>query len=564
MKDTFFYYLQDKRALAAVLALLLATIGLSFLLLSTVPVIQEALPPEEGELDLRGKHLTVDQYLRLQETNPDREIRWNVPVGSETFDSYSETLTLQDYTAADREMLDYFPRLKSLNASGSTDYDALVSLWEESPGYEVFWSVPLGRRTVSSNVESLVLKSGEQGADELREAVSRLPALKTVSISDCTYTDKEKQELKDAFDHVVFRWPIEVCGEKFFSTVKEISFAGREDLDQASLRQIQKKAPLFYDLESIDLTDCGFEGEELHKLDEKLPDTDVVWTFDLYGFKICSTDEEIDISGKIIQDKAKALESIIPWMSHLKKVVMCEVGINDKDMNALNQKYLPQGIRIVWLVHIKWAGIRTDATSFIPYAESGAKQFANVVGLDALQYCPDLIALDIGHSNIKDLSYLLIMPHLKYLILADNWVGDITEVGTLKELTWLELFKTGISDISPLLGCTSLEHLNICYIIAPGDHLYETLRQMKSLKRLWCCGTQMTPEQVEALREELPDCEIWDKMGDESTGSTWRYDDAYYEMRDAFHMYYMSIKGNTVPRLSEEEIQEMHKKYWGY
>ena len=99
MKDTFFYYLRDKRALAAVLALLLATIGLSFLLLSTVPVIQEAFPPEEGELDLRGKHLTVDQYLRLQETNPDREIRWNVPVGSETFDSFSETLTLSGYTA---------------------------------------------------------------------------------------------------------------------------------------------------------------------------------------------------------------------------------------------------------------------------------------------------------------------------------------------------------------------------------------------------------------------------------------------------------------------------------
>ncbi len=563
MKDTISYFLRDKRALAAVLALFLATIGLSVWLLKETSAVIGQGTSEIKEVDLRGEALTIEEVRRFQAAHPGCRIRWDVPVGGQTFDSESEGITVPDYTAADREALEYFPRLKRLDASGSTDYPALLSLREEMPRLRVLWTVPVGKREISSDADSLAVGADELTAAELRETVSRFPALKRVSMLQCPYSDKEKQTLMKAFPGTVFRWPVQVCGEDFLSTAQEISLAGRTDLNAASLRQIREKAGLFYDLQRVDLSDCGFEGKTLHKLDVALGDTDVVWTMDLYGVTVRSTDEEIDVSGRMIRDRGQAVEDVIPWMNHLNKVVMCDVGINDKDMDALNQKYLPQGVRFVWLVHIKWAGIRTDSDFFIPYAESGVRQFPNMMGLSALQYCPDLIALDIGHSNVKDLSYLLIMPHLKYLILADNWVMDITEVGTLKELTWLELFKTGITDISPLLNCTSLEHLNICYIPAKGDHLYETLRQMKSLKRLWCCGTLMTEEQVNKLRQELPDCEIWDKMGDESTGGTWRYDDAYYEMRDAFHMYYMSVTGNTVPRLSEEEIRAMHEKYWG-
>ena len=72
----------------------------------------------------------------------------------------------------------------------------------------------------------------------------------------------------------------------------------------------------------------------------------------------------------------------------------------------------------------------------------------------------------------------------------------------------------------------------------------------------------MSKAQLAALREELPDCEIWCRTGDESTGSTWRYSESYYEMRDAFHMYYMGITGNQVARLDAEGLEKMHKRFW--
>ena len=43
-----------------------------------------------------------------------------------------------------------------------------------------------------------------------------------------------------------------------------------------------------------------------------------------------------------------------------------------------------------------------------------------------------------------------------------------------------------------------------------------------------------------------------------------RHDEDYYDMRDAFHMYYMDIKGDTVERMTEDELAAIHKKYWGY
>ncbi len=35
-------------------------------------------------------------------------------------------------------------------------------------------------------------------------------------------------------------------------------------------------------------------------------------------------------------------------------------------------------------------------------------------------------------------------------------------------------------------------------------------------------------------------------------------------MRDAFHMYYMDIKGDTVERMTEEELAAVHKNTRGY
>ena len=87
---------------------------------------------------------------------------------------------------------------------------------------------------------------------------------------------------------------------------------------------------------------------------------------------------------------------------------------------------------------------------------------------------------------------------------------------------------------------------------------------MPWLRRVWVVGDNLTYDQIDELRAALPDTEIWYAAGDESTGGTWRLDNDYYDMRDAFHMYYMDAVGNDAKRLTEEELAAAHKKYWGY
>ena len=146
----------------------------------------------------------------------------------------------------------------------------------------------------------------------------------------------------------------------------------------------------------------------------------------------------------------------------------------------------------------------------------------------------------MGHKSIEDLSFLYGLPQLQYLILAENPVRDLTPIGSLRELKYLEIFWTRTEDLSPLAECTALRDLNISYVYAKGNNAYDALSRMPWLERLWCCGSNMSGEQIEALRAAMPECEIYAERYGESTGGTWRYHPHYYEMRDVFEMYYMN------------------------
>ena len=398
--------------------------------------------------------------------------------------------------------------------------------------------------------------------EELEEKLPLFPRLERVELPACELTFQEQMKLQQACPTVEFLWPVEICGQVFSSDAETVSLAGREDLTFRALPEIRERAALMTRLKTVDLSGCRFSEAGVLALINALKDVEVIWDIDLYGVTVSSAAEEIDLSDHRVRDGGDRLREMIPRMTRLKKVVMCNCGLNDAAMDELNAQF--EDVRFVWLVRIKWAAIRTDSDFFVPYRESGAIQTGGQAGLKALRYCTDLVALDVGHSETADLSFLEVMPRLEYLIIAENYAYDISLVGELKELRWLEMFQCHTRDLSPLLGCRKLENLNICYVATPADNLYETLRQMPWLKRLWCSGTNMSRKQIEALRSELPDTEIWCKDGDESTGSTWRFHEDYYEMRDAFHMYYMNIEGDRARRLTPEEIAKVHKKYWKY
>lgn len=297
--------------------------------------------------------------------------------------------------------------------------------------------------------------------------------------------------------------------------------------------------PEFPNLKTADIRGTSVTQDEALALSEAFPYVDFTWENELFGTVYPSDTKELDISGNKLGGPAEA-ESIVSYFPKLEKIVMSDCGISNEDMDALNCKY--ENIRFVWTVRFSIYSLRTDAVYFcasdVPRRGYIAPRL-NENQLEPLKYCTDLVALDLGHMNYRNVEFLSGLTKLKYLILVQSWFGDLSPLANMHELEYLELFANNrIVDLTPLLECKNLKHLNIgyCYFAQ-----WETLKDMKQLERLWMPHVRMTKSEKKELQEALPDTYIYcpnsDRMG--STGGGWREDQSYYDMRDALHMFYL-------------------------
>ena len=234
--------------------------------------------------------------------------------------------------------------------------------------------------------------------------------------------------------------------------------------------------------------------------------------------------EEIDLSGMEIES-TQWVEERIRDMPKLQKVIMCDCGLGDEEMDALNRRY--EDIRFVWTVQMGRISVRTDTNYFAPVVTG---DFVTEIDLEPLKYCTDVVAVDLGHMAVRTCDWARNMPKLQYLILADTGITDISPLASCENLIFLELFLTAVRDYSPLLSCTRLEDLNLCYSYGSA----EPVKQMTWLKRLWWDGN---PYETKGLEEYLPDTECNFSSGS-STGGTWRLGQRYKEQRDILGMPY--------------------------
>ena len=237
----------------------------------------------------------------------------------------------------------------------------------------------------------------------------------------------------------------------------------------------------------------------------------------------------------------RALYKFLDQLPNVKKVDMFATDIRRNRIDEMAERY--PDIEFGWTMIIPCRNelhpertvhrIRTDATAFSTLhnttcTEHTARDF------EILKYCKNLQALDIGHNAVTDLSFLYDLPHLKVLIVACNiTLKDITPIGSLKELQYLEIFKNDINDISCLANCTELVDLNICFNRISD---WSALEGLTHLRRLWLFNSNnysdnipVPREAMDALRRALPDCKVDEKSY--STEGGWRnhprYDTLY-------------------------------------
>ena len=480
--------------------------------------------------DARGAALSCEEYDEAAARSGFKQIRWSVPIGSERYDSFSEILTLSSLPADEIGRLAYFPYLSVVDARGCEDYAALAAAAAEREDIRFLWTVPTSSGAIDGNAETL--DAAGLGAEELEALLPLLPRLKTVDLRASALDAAETDAFAAAHEGLETVFTVPLWGTEIPGDTEELRLDANASGDAGELAAALGRLKR---LKKLDLRDCDFTPRQLARVLSVCEGVETDYVIRLCG-KIFTADcTEMDLSGVEIDDVSE-VEAAAALMPKLKKVVMCDCGIPDAEMDALDLRH--EDIRFVWTVYFSIYALRTDATFFcaadVPYLNYDAPVLYDYQ-LYPVRYCRDMIALDLGHMWIEDLSFLYNMPKLQYLILVGGHFHDITPIGSLQDLKYLEIFQTNPADISPLLNCKKLEQLNMCY--CSGFDI-SPLKEMKQLKRLWYAG--LGPYRGWELQEALPDTQVYCPFNDPdgSTGGGWREDEAYYEMRDVFAMYY--------------------------
>lgn len=257
----------------------------------------------------------------------------------------------------------------------------------------------------------------------------------------------------------------------------------------------------------------------------------------------------IDLGDQVV-DNWNTFYAFLNQLPKLEKVDMFATTVEKKDINNLVEKF-PQ-IKFGWTIHIiRDHYIRTDQTAFSTLHGSCPEHYSR--DLEVLKYCTELRALDIGHNDLTDISFLKDLTKLRVLILACNpRLRDITVLSNLKDLEYLELFSCDIRNITALEGLNRLMDLNIAY-----NNIYRySLSGLTNLKKLWIpqSGSPGYYDNWKQLEKDLPNTTIMNKGHPTNYG--WREGNHYETIYTMFRGTEYIPFEDSYPLEEESEAEE--------
>lgn len=554
--------------LLIVLAAALLAVGIAvWFLLTHVWVAGTFYSRNADVLDLRFADVTTADYDKLRKKAPNSEILWRIPFQGKTYDQDTDVLYVTSLTDEDVATLDYFTRLKTVEAQECTDYPQLAALTARRPEVTVEYAVTIDGREYPQDT-AVVSISGI--TEEEINLLTYLPELTAVTAVGCR-TPEQMTQLRDFCQEKGLSFALRFGTKTYPDTVEELDVAGVTD---GELELLQ----LLPELKTLHLKNPEADPETVAQLRSTYPKADISWEVEIAGVSFPDDTKEVDLSAvlessaaqttagtaagtqtaagaqtttktqtttgtatgtqstKETQSTAPAvtlnledLEKKMSYLSDAKQVFLGKCGLDNEELAALRER-VRDSYKLVWTVQLgKKLTARTDDTTFMPVREH-VYYFLDEDAYN-LRYCEDMLCVDVGHMGLTNIDFVKGMPHLQILILAHNGqLQDISPISSCKELIFLELDWSAVKDFTPLVGCTSLEDLNIG-LTYPS---VEPLMQMTWLKNLWMVDRGGAYQ----LSQALPDTKIV-ASADVTVGAGWRNLPNYYKMRDMLGMEYM-------------------------
>jgi Leucine-rich repeat (LRR) protein len=439
-----------------------------------------------------------------------------------------KTLSVTERTDAGtlRALIAASPSLESVAiAPGALENAEIAELTEAFPEIGFQYEVAVGSRYVAPDVTELSAEGCT--AEEIAAALPYLRELKTVHLGAC---DPEAlAAVFPLFPEGMADYSVLIFGRELAPDAETLDLS-----EAASPAPETLKAALPY-LPALTAVELGSREDPAlaAAFRAAVPELTVNcrYTFTWMDRELSESTETLDLTNVRITD-VDELRRVLSWLPALRHTEMVGCGLDNETMAALRDEFPEKGI--VWEISLGyWGRLRTDATAFTTRSSKSPDEMKYRLTTETLQpirYCTELVALDLGHQKIDDISCLQGLHKLQILILADNRISDITALASMPDLVYVELFYNHVSDLSPLSGLTKLKDLNVCSNeISDLTPLYG----LTSLERLWYSNNRFTAEDHEALQKQLPNCicnrTVWDETAD-----GWREHERYFWMRSFF------------------------------
>ena len=362
-------------------------------------------------------------------------------------------------------------------------------------------------------------------SDEIRTVVSLCPALKTLDLNETAASSESVAAAEQDAPGVTILWTDAIYGAAA-SDAEALSFSGAQDAET-----LINYLACFPALTEIDILDTSLTEALGSALCDRFPFLAVRRTVTLNGTPFDSFTEALDLSGAEIASY-EAFSDALGYFPKLGRLEMHDCSLSDEQLAAIRDRY--PDVDVVWTVRFGRWRVRTDAVAFSTMQAGNNKNRMRSSDVQVLRYCRDLIALDLGHNDITDLEWIRELKHLQVLILADSRkLKDITPIGTLTELKYLELFLTSVEDITPIANLSELLDVNLFF-----THIDDItpLLSCKKLERIWLgerVAARIGKEGVAKLQQAFPDAE-YDLVSAGSTKLGWREHPRYLAISRMF------------------------------
>lgn len=403
------------------------------------------------------------------------------------------------------------PEEKTLDLSGGD-----LSLLDELVEYPKLETLDLTGMDLSKATES-----------DIQKLLSS-KRLEFLDLHDTKVSVENFDILKAGLPGCKIAWQVPIGGKRYEYDRTHLVFDDLQMKDHAMLSY-------FDNLQSVDMLGMNSSLASMQDLAEMYPDIRFDFSFTLkeMGLKDIHCDSQmtmLDLNNIEVTD-LDTLREYLVFLPRLEQLEMCDSGPSNEEMAALREDF--PDIKVVWMIHMSYHAVRTDVVAYSTLSSAFESRKVQTEEAQQLKYCTDLLALDIGHQNVTDLSFLSELPNIRVLIIADNNVTDLSPIANCKHLRYLEMFMNyNAETLEPLRDLTELEYINMCFVYALP---FDVFLGMPNLKKLWITGCDWTWEEYLGLCAAFPTCRISAaRSSNSSTDDGWRVGDDYWAI---YHMF---------------------------